>query len=61
MVAAAGLEPLPDREEDGYQEVSKASGFLVRKRIANTVIGEDLVAGEAYLKTLRARPRGGRC
>ena len=57
LVAAAGLEPLPDREEDGYQDVSKASGFLVRKRIANTVIGEDLVAGEAYLKTLRARPR----
>ena len=56
-IAAAGLEPLPDREQDGYGVVSKASGFVFRKKAANAVVGSDMAAGEAYLRELRARPR----
>ena len=46
--AVFGVEPLPDREKDGYRVVSQASEFAAKK---------DTVGGEAYLKTLRARPR----
>ena len=57
LVAAAGLEPLPDREQDGYGVVSKASGFIFRKRASNAIVGADMAGGEAYIKELRARPR----
>ena len=56
-IAAAGLEPLPDREQDGYDVVSKASGFIFRKRVSNAIVGADMAGGEAYLRELRARPR----
>ena len=57
LTSAAGLEPLPDREQDGYGVVSKASEFIVRKKAGNAVLGADMAAGEAYLRKLRARPR----